>query len=91
MLFPADKLAGLIEDHLDFLIKTYGEKELVDFMHELGIPVSPWKRVVNLKKQGCKLLGEPGLWRWTWFELLVVLCTAVTCATNGQHQEGQQS
>ena len=71
--FPADKQAALIIDHPEYLIKQFGEKGLVDTLDTLGIPVlilvSSWERAVNLKREGCLLLGEPGLGRWTQQEL----------------------
>ncbi len=71
---PCDKQVVLIIDHLDkYLIKQYGEKELVDNLDSLGIPVlllvTSWELAIDLKKQGCLLLGEPGLGRWTPQEL----------------------
>jgi hypothetical protein len=71
--FPADRQAVLILDHADFLLKQYSEKELVDTLDTLGIPAliltGSWERALDLKKQGCLLLGEPGLGRWTPQEL----------------------
>jgi hypothetical protein len=71
--FPVDKQTVLILDHPDYLIKKYGENDLVNTLYTLGIPVlilvSSWERAVDLKKQGCLLLGEPSLGRWTQQEL----------------------
>jgi hypothetical protein len=71
--FPAGKQTVLILDHIEYIIKQYGEKELVNALDTLRIPVltltGSWERAVDLKKQGCLLLGEPGLGRWTQQEL----------------------
>jgi hypothetical protein len=71
--FPTDKKTVLIIDHAEYLVKQYGEKELVNTLDSLQIPVlillGSWERAVDLKKQGCLLLGEPGLGRWTQREL----------------------
>jgi hypothetical protein len=71
--FPADRPTVLILDHAEFLLRQYGEKDLVDTLDTLGIPVlilvGSWERAIDLKKQGCLLLGEPGLGRWTPQEL----------------------
>jgi hypothetical protein len=71
--FPADRNIVLVIDHSECLIKRYDEKELVDTLDTLGIPVlllvTSWERAVDLKKQGCLLLGEPGFGRWTQQEL----------------------
>ena len=71
--FPADKQTVLIIDHAEYIIKKYGETDLVNTLYTLGIPVlilvSSWERAVDLKKQGCMLLGEPGLGSWTQQEL----------------------
>jgi hypothetical protein len=71
--FPADRPTVLILDHADCLLKQYGEKDVVDTLDTLGIPVlillGSWERAVDLKKQGCLLLGEPGLGSWTQQEL----------------------
>jgi hypothetical protein len=67
--FPRDKQVVLIIDHADYLIRKQGEKDLVNTLDTLGIPVlilvSSWERAVDLKKQGCLLLGEPGLGSWS--------------------------
>ena len=71
--FPSNKQTVLIVDHPDYLIKQYGENDLVNSLYRLGIPVlllvSSWERAIDLKKQGCLLLGEPGFGRWTEQEL----------------------
>ena len=71
--FPADKQTVLIIDHPDYLLKQYGEKDLVDTLDALGIPVlilvGSWERAVDLKKQGCLLLGPTLLGFWTEHEL----------------------
>jgi hypothetical protein len=71
--FSADRPTVLILDHAEFLIKQYGEKDLVNTLDTLGIPVlilvGSWERAVDLRKQGCLLMGEPGLGRWTPQEL----------------------
>ena len=71
--FPADKQTVLIIDHPDYLLKQYGEKDLVDTLDALGIPVlilvTSWERAVDLKKQGCLLLGPTLLGFWTEHEL----------------------
>jgi hypothetical protein len=71
--FPAGKQTVLILDHTEYIIKQYGEKELVNALETLRIPVliltGSWERAVDLKKQGCLLLGEPGLGSWTQQEL----------------------
>ncbi len=36
--FPADRPAVLILDHAEFLLKQYGEKDLVNTLDTLGIP-----------------------------------------------------
>ena len=71
--FPTDKQTVLIIDHAEYLIKKYGENDIVNALYTLGIPVlilvSSWERAVDLKKQGCMLLGEPGFGSWTQQEL----------------------
>jgi hypothetical protein len=71
--FPADRPVVLILDHAEFLLKHYGVKDLVNTLDTLGIPVlilvGSWEHAIDLKKQGCLLLGEPGLGRWTPQEL----------------------
>jgi hypothetical protein len=71
--FPADRPTVLILDHAEFLLKQYGEKDLVNTLDTMGIPVlilaGSWERAIDLRKQGCLLLGEPGLGRWTPQEL----------------------
>ena len=71
--FPTDRKTVLIIDHAEYLIKKYGETDLVNALYTLGIPVlilvSSWERAVDLKKEGCMLLGEPGLGSWTQQEL----------------------
>ena len=71
--FPSGKQTVLIIDHCEYLVKQYGENDLVNTLYTLGIPVllltGSWERAIDLKKQGCLLLGEPGLGRWTQQEL----------------------
>ena len=71
--FPADKQTVLIIDHADYLFKRYGETDVVNALYTLGIPVlilvSSWERAVDLKKQGCLLLGPTLLGFWTEHEL----------------------
>ena len=71
--FPTDKQTVLIIDHAEYIIKTYGETNLVNTLYTLGIPVlilvSSWERAVDLKKQGCMLLGPTLLGFWTQQEL----------------------
>jgi hypothetical protein len=64
----------------DFLMrKLYGENELVETLLELGIPVliliTSWEQALDLKKQGCQVLGGLGLGRWTQQELENLLKT----------------
>jgi hypothetical protein len=71
--FPADRPAVLILDHAEYLLKQYGEKDLVETLETLGIPVlilvGSWERALDLKKQGCLLLGPTLLGFWTEHEL----------------------
>ena len=71
--FPTDKQKVLIIDHAEYIIKKYGETDLVNTLYTLGIPVlilvSSWERAVDLKKQGCQLLGPTLLGFWTEHEL----------------------
>lgn len=70
---PAGKQAVLILDHPEFIIEQYGEKDLLDALDKLQIPVllltGSWEQALDLEKQGCLLLGEPGIGRWTQQEL----------------------
>jgi hypothetical protein len=71
--FPSGKQTVLIIDHPEYLFKHYGENTVVNTLYTLGIPVllltGSWECAIELKKQGCLLLGEPGLGRWTQQEL----------------------
>jgi hypothetical protein len=70
---PADKKPSLILGNLEFLLKKFGATALVKGLRELDIPVliltRSWEQAVDLKKQGCGLLREPGFGRWTEDEL----------------------
>jgi hypothetical protein len=70
---PADKKPSLILGNLEFFLKKFGATALVEGLHELDIPVliltRSWEYAVDLNKEGCGLLREPGFGRWTEEEL----------------------
>ena len=86
LFLPADRQSVIILDHPDFLIKQYGARRVVETLKwELGIPtlilVTSWEQAIELKRVGCKLLGEPGFGRWTPAELDSLWAQPRTCSS----------
>jgi len=73
MFLPAKHQTVLIIDHTDTLLKKYSAKALVEALRELNIPTltlfSSWERAVDMQKEECQLLAEPGLGRWNQLDL----------------------
>jgi hypothetical protein len=73
---PTNQQAVLIIDHFDALENIFIDTVV---FQELEIPVlllvSSWERALELKMQGCQVLGQAGFGRWTEDELTALFRT----------------